>query len=197
MDALKAGCGSRGGKIFIDANTLLADSFRLGRKIWDDGFVPDYIVALWRGGTPVGIAIHEFFRHKGMDPYHTAIKTQGYDAMRRRGKVEVKGIEHVIDIVNAGDRMLIVDDVFDTGLTIREVIKTIKEKARRNCPEIRVAAVYYKPRKNRTKMTPDYYLHKVDKWLVFPHELDGLSGEEIDGKGGNIHRIVFSKAGRR
>jgi len=178
-------------KVYIDANSLLLDSFRLARKIWEDGYIPDYIVAIWRGGTPVGIVIHEFFRFKGYDPYHTAIKTQSYSGMRLSGKVEVKGIEHVIDIVNADDRMLIVDDVFDTGLTIREILKTIKKKARKNTPEIRIATVYYKPKKNRTKIIPDYYLKINNNWLVFPHELDGLTKEELKKKGNKLREAVL------
>ena len=34
--------------------------------------------------------------------------------------------------------------------------------------------------KNLTDNVPDYYLHETNKWLVFPHELDGLSIEEIE-----------------
>ena len=42
-----------------------------------------------------------------------------------------------------------------------------------------VATPYYKPNKNESKYKPDYYLHETDQWLVFPHELEGLSLEEI------------------
>jgi len=45
--------------------------------------------------------------------------------------------------------------------------------------EIRVATAYFNPRSNRTDRVPDYFIHKTDKWLVFPHELNGLSREEI------------------
>ena len=49
-------------KVYIDGNEIYIDSYRLARKIWDDGFRPDFVVGIWRGGTPVGIAIEEFFR---------------------------------------------------------------------------------------------------------------------------------------
>ena len=53
-------------------------------------------------------------------------------------------------------------------------------KARRNTPhDIRIATAYYKPDSNRTDLVPDYYVHRTDRWLVFPHELDGLTREEI------------------
>ncbi len=183
-------------KIYLDANTLLLDSFRLARKIWESGFVPDYLVALWRGGTPVGIAIHEFLRYKGVDPYHTAIKTQSYTGIMKRGPVEVKGLEHVIEIINSEDKMLLVDDVFDTGCTIREVLKHINEKARKNTPEIRVATIYYKPKRNKTSIIPDYYLHECDDWLVFPHELTCLTKDELKCKGLELYEILTAPKGQ-
>ena len=72
------------------------------------------------------------------------------------------------------------DDVFDSGRSIQAVIKSLKKKARRNAPhDIRIAVPWFKPNKNVTKITPDYYLHSTDDWLVFPHELDGLDEKEI------------------
>ena len=55
-------------KIFLDARTLLINSVKLARLVWDDGYRPDYLIGVWRGGTPPGVAIHEFFRLRGLDP---------------------------------------------------------------------------------------------------------------------------------
>jgi len=44
--------------------------------------------------------------------------------------------------------------------------------------DTRVATVYYKPEKRKTDHLPDYYMHETDQWLVFPHELQGLTIEE-------------------
>ena len=59
------------------------------------------------------------------------------------------------------------------------IIEDIKKACKKNTPEIRVATPYFKPGKNQTDKEPDYYLHKTDQWLVFPHELEGLSEDEI------------------
>jgi hypothetical protein len=49
---------------------------------------------------------------------------------------------------------------------------------------MKVATPWYKPTKNVTDITPDYYVHETDAWLVFPHELVGLTQQEIrDHKG--------------
>jgi len=39
--------------------------------------------------------------------------------------------------------------------------------------------VYYKPARNRSSLVPDFFVRATDKWLVFPHEIQGLSREEI------------------
>ena len=49
----------------------------------------------------------------------------------------------------------------------------------KNTPEIRIATPYFKPKNNRTDSAPDYFLHETEQWLVFPHELHGLSADEI------------------
>ena len=55
-------------KVFIDANELFVDSYRLARKIFDDGFRPDYVVGVWRGGCPIGVAVEEFLRAHPTQP---------------------------------------------------------------------------------------------------------------------------------
>ena len=44
---------------------------------------------------------------------------------------------------------------------------------------MKVATVYYKPGKRLVDIKPDFYVHETEKWLVFPHELQGLSEKEI------------------
>jgi len=58
-------------KKFIDAQELMEDSVRLGVKILNSGFRPNFIVGVWRGGSPVGIVVQElldFYDHPGRHP---------------------------------------------------------------------------------------------------------------------------------
>ncbi|MEX1265792.1 MAG: phosphoribosyltransferase family protein, partial [Woeseia sp.] len=90
------------------------------------------------------------------------------------------------------DRVLIIDDVFDTGNTFAAVINEIRQRARDNTPaDIRMAVPWYKPTRNETDLEPDYYLHETAEWLVFPHELDALTREEMRTERPQLFDIVY------
>ncbi|MCP3664852.1 MAG: hypoxanthine phosphoribosyltransferase [Gammaproteobacteria bacterium] len=169
------------GKIYLSADQLLLDSFQLGIDIIKSGFKPDFIVGVWRGGTPVGIAVQEILDYLEVKTDHIAIRTSSYTGIGTRDKeVRVHGLSYLIRNINHNDSLLIVDDVFDTGLSVKAVIETLKMKTRRNTPkDIRIATPWFKPANNKTDLIPDFYIHKTDQWLVFPHELDGLRLDEI------------------
>jgi hypothetical protein len=168
-------------KIFIRPEDLLQDSFRLGAKILKSKFLPNYIVAIWRGGTPIGIAVQELLDYAGIETDHIAIRTSYYTGIgTTSNKVQVHGLGYLIDKVNYDDRLLIIDDVFDTGKSIAAVIDELKIRARKNLPhKIKIATPWYKPSKNVTDRVPDYFIHETERWLVFPHELQGLTIDEI------------------
>lgn len=168
-------------KLFITAEDLLRDSFELGLRVVESGFRPSFIIGIWRGGSPIGIAVQEVLDYYGIHNDHIAIRTSSYIRPgEQAAEVRVFGLNYIIDTIDADDELLIIDDTFDSGRSIDAVIREISRKCRRNTPrEIRVGTVYFKPHLNRTERKPDYYIHETDKWLVFPHEIDGLSPEEI------------------
>ena len=168
-------------KKYIQAQELLEDSFRLGIQILRDKFRPNFIVGIWRGGTPVGIVVQELLDYFGIKTDHISIRTSAYEAINQRSKqIIVHGMGYIIENINSQDSLLIVDDVFDSGLSVEAVLDTLRERSRKNIPhDIRIAVVYYKPANNETGRVPDYYLYRTEKWLVFPHELKGLTREEI------------------
>ena len=168
-------------KTYLDANELLELSFALANQIIESGFVPTHIVGIWRGGSPIGIAVQELLEYRGIKTDHIAIRTASYTGIGQQAReVKVYGLGYLIDTLNAEDRMLIVDDVFDTGKSVEAFIKELRLRCRRNTPEtIRIATVFYKPSKNQTDLTPDFYMRATEDWLIFPHEIDGLTEEEI------------------
>ena len=167
-------------KLFIQADELLSDSFKLAWKVYESGYRPNYIIGVWRGGAPIGIAVQEFLDVLGVPSDHIAIRTSHYKGMGDRdSKVEVYGLNYIIKQVESEDSLLIVDDVHDTGISIQKIILDLQTACKKNTPEIKVATPYFKLNKNQTNRKPDFYIHETEKWLVFPHELEGLSIEEI------------------
>ncbi len=180
-------------KVYITAQQLLEDSYRLALEILKSEFRPNFIVGVWRGGTPVGIAVQELLDFFGVETDHISIRTSSYSGTSRLEgvPVAVHGLKYLVRNVNSDDRLLIVDDVFDTGLSVDSIIETIRQKARRNAPQdIRVATAYYKPGQNRTRRAPDFYIHETEEWLVFPHEMKGLTLDEICANKPGVREIM-------
>lgn len=186
-------------KIYISAQQLLEDSYELGAQILRSGFTPNFIVGVWRGGSPVGIAVQELLDFFGIKSDHISIRTSSYSGIDQRGSyVRVHGLNYVMKNINSEDSLLIVDDVYDTGLSIEATIDYLKRKCRKNTPaDIRVATAYFKPKNNKTDRVPDYYVHESDRWLVFPHELHGLTYEEIIEHKSGIGSIVQKLMNRK
>ena len=178
-------------KTVLSAQELLDDSSRLGLRVLESGFRPTLIIAIWRGGTPVGMAVQEILDYCGVESDHIAIRTSSYVGVDQRGAVAGHGLNYIIKKICHEDRLLIVDDVFDTGNTIAAVIEELRKRARDNTPDdIRIAVPWYKPSRNETDLVPDYFIHETAEWLVFPHELDALSPEELREARPEIARIV-------
>jgi hypoxanthine phosphoribosyltransferase len=178
-------------KTVISAQRLLEDSIELGIRILESGFEPTMIIAIWRGGTPVGMALQETLAYCGIESDHIAIRTSSYTGVDQRGHVAVHGLNYIIKKICYDDRVLIVDDVFDTGNTIQAVIEDLRNRARGNMPEdVRVAVPWFKPSRNETDLTPDYFLRETAEWLVFPHELDALTPDELERHRPEIAEIV-------
>lgn len=168
-------------KRFITANELLSDSFKLAEQILQDGFHPDLIIGVWRGGAPIAITVHEYFAHRGLNSEHFAIKTSLYKGIdQRNNSAEVLWLDDRTAELYAANNILIVDDVFDTGKSMLAIYQSLERLLPSdNTIQIKSACPWFKPNRNTTAITPDYYLHKTEQWLVFPHELCGLSEAEI------------------
>ena len=174
-------------KHYISAQQLLEDSFKLAAQVYDSGFRPQFIVGIWRGGAPIGIAVQEFYDFKNVETDHIAVRTSSYYGIgtdKQSKKIKVHGLHYIIENANADDGLLIVDDVFDSGRSVDALIDKLQKFMRKNIPtDIRVACPYFKPKNTAVDLKPDYFIHESDEWLVFPHEVSGLNPQEIlEGK---------------
>ena len=173
-------------KTFVEEETLLNDAFCMAVSVYESGFAPTFIVGIWRGGSSVGIYVQECLQFLGVESDHISIRTS-YSGLPEYQKsvddpssIRVHGLQYLLENLNTDDRLLLVDDVFNSGYSIEAVITELQQKLRLNMPtEIRVATPYFKPERNKTGRSPDYYVHEVDEWLVLPYEMQGLSRDEI------------------
>jgi hypothetical protein len=183
-------------KIFVAANDLLLDSFRLAVKIRDSGFRPDFLVGLWRGGSGVGIAVQEGLDYFGISTDHIAIRTSyrgqaSYAQMvSKADSIRVHGLQYLLENVCAEHSLLIVDDVYSTGSSVAAVVRRLTKRARRNLPhDIRIATVWYRPTE-KTIRVPDFYIHETLDWLVLPYELSGVDIDELRANKREIAPVI-------
>ena len=100
-------------KIVLSAQDLLEDSFRLGLRVLEDGFRPTMIIAIWRGGTPVGMAVQEVLHYCGVESDHIAIRTSSYVGVDQRGAVAVHSLKDLPTEPIAGLRVWAHPERFD------------------------------------------------------------------------------------
>ena len=174
-------------KTYLSAQEYQLDSFKLANIILNSGWAPDDMIALWRGGAPVGIIVHEFLYYHGFRPRHHILKCHSYTGIKSRNtEVVFEDADDIFNSIVPGSKVLIVDDIFDTGNTAKAVIEKLREfKA-----DVRFATVYWKPDQNQTALKPDFFVEKTSKWIVFPHELDGLEPEEVKQKHPGIYDLL-------
>ena len=83
-------------KVFIDADELLLDSYRLAAQVIRANFVPSFMIAIWRGGAPIGIAVQEFLKYRGIESDHIAIRTSSYHGIDdQASQVQVLSLIHI------------------------------------------------------------------------------------------------------
>ena len=167
-------------KHYLSADEYLRDTWRLAAAVRESGWQPDILIALWRGGAPVGVALHEYFKVIGWKLQHIPLKCASYTGIGENpGGVAFTHGDIVFGMLRKGDKVLVVDDIFDTGKTAAAVKRRIDEIG----AEMRMACVYWKPEKNKTNLRPDYFVKDVGlDWIVFPHEIEGLTQEEVRTK---------------
>ena len=179
-------------KFYIGAEELLADSFRLAQQVHQSGYEPTFIMALWRGGAPIGLAVQEYFAYRNIETDHILVRTSSYHGIDQQSRnVIIHGLSYLVKNLSADDRVLIVDDVFDTGQTINAIIETMQTQLKLNFPQdVRVAVPYFKPSRNETDRRPEYFLHETDEWLIYPHSVEGLTPAEIKAHKPDLYEVL-------
>jgi uncharacterized protein len=190
-------------KEFLDFNTVRNNALKLAHKIYHDGFIPDVIYVSLRGGAYLGNVISEYFkavRHDERPVFYAAVVARSYTDIKIQDKVMVDGWTYSPEYLRAGDKVLLVDDIFDSGKTINHLVDIIMQKGIPR-KDVRVAVHDYKLRpfaETQVTIHPDYYCRKHtitsgddDDWIHYlSHELLGLTEEQIVKQYGDDPEVV-------
>ena len=129
----------------------------LATTVADSGFRPDIVLAIARGGLTVAGALAYALAVKNC----FAMNVELYTGVDSRLDVPVV-LPPTLDILDiTGLRVLIADDVADTGKTLDLVSTFIAE----HVAEARSAVLYRKP---WSIVEPDYVWRHTDRWINFP-----------------------------
>ena len=129
----------------------------LATTIAEDGWIPDLVIAVARGGLTVAGALSYALGVKNCG----AINVEFYTGVDARLEVPVV-LPPSLDLLDvAGLRVLIADDVADTGHTLRLVTEVLSQ----HVAEARTAVLYHKP---QSTIRPDYAWKRTDVWINFP-----------------------------
>lgn len=184
-------------KQFISHETIRADAYKLAHKMFfEDHFVPDIIYTALRGGAVLSNCISEYFKlvlpkdHKPI--LYAGVVAHSYSdfSIGVAGNVKIDGWTYSPDWLRPGDKILLVDDLWDSGQTLIALEKALLAKGieRKN---LKVCVHDYKVRNDLNTnygvaYVPDYYknLIKVNSkeenpWIHYEsHELVGLTENE-------------------
>jgi hypoxanthine phosphoribosyltransferase len=180
-------------KEFLPYDVVRDNALKLAHRIYHDGFVPDVIYVSLRGGAYLGNVISEYFkavRKSGRPVYYAAVVARSYTGVRQSEEIKVEGWTYAPEHLRVGDRVLLVDDIFDSGRTINYLTRIILEKGIPR-QDIKVAVHDYKffyDKENQLPIQPDYWCRRhelsvygEDRWIHYlSHELVGLNPEELE-----------------
>lgn len=155
----------------------------LAEQIKRSKYQPDLIVAIARGGWIPGRLLSDLLGKSDI----ATIKVEHYvDFYKTREKPE---ITQPLPIDVRGKKILIVDDLADSGSSLKLVMEYLRKQGAK---DVKICTLYWKP---WSVVVPDFYARETDAWICFPHETyetigkvyaklkkQGKSNKEIEDK---------------
>jgi len=180
-------------KEFLQFDVVRDNALKLAYRIYSEGFIPDVIYVSLRGGAYLGNVISEYYKivHKGSRPvYYAAVVARSYTDVAKADQVKVDGWTYSPDYLRVGDKVLLIDDIFDSGKTINHLAQIIMDKGIPR-KDLKIAVHDYKyfyDKPEQLPIQPDYWCRKHDlsvndesSWIHYmSHELVGLEKPELE-----------------
>jgi len=136
------------------------DIFLISSKLYKENWLPDCVVGIKRGGLTPAVVLSHFLNK----PMHT-ITYQNKNGLKNFDSYDLEK-----NLVFDFTKILIVDDICDTGDTFRQVSEM---NLYSNFKNIKFCSMFYNIRQN---FVVDFYARKIDRyndkrWIVFPWEV--------------------------
>ena len=138
---------------------------KISEQVRKSSFKPDVIVSVMRGGIVPGRLLADSLGVEDIG----VIEVKLYISAGQKG--ERPYLRQPLTLSIKDKRVLLVDDVSDSGLTLQFSVQALSLYMP---SEIRTATLYIKP---WTKYVPDYYAEQVNKWVIFPWEISEFERE--------------------
>lgn len=153
---------------------------KLAKKIVDEKYRPDSIVGIARGGWIIARVLSDLLDINKMgnirvEFYEDLLLTRDRPYITQEISVEIRG-----------KKVLLCDDVADTGQSLKVAVDYLNSK---DVSEIKIATLHLKP---KAIVRPNYYASETDAWIIYPWEIfetiksitrkldkEGKSSEEI------------------
>lgn len=180
-------------KEFLSYEVVRNNALILAKRILDDGFIPDIIYTSLRGGAYMANVISEYFKLALKDKkpvLYAAVVARSYTDVHESSAIRIDGWTYSPEHLRAGDKILLVDDIFDSGRTLNYLVQVLLEKG---VPRSDIKVVvhdykYFTFHKEQLPVQPDYWCRKFeitkpeeDRWIHYlSHELVGLSKEDLE-----------------
>lgn len=180
-------------KEFLSYDVVRNDAIKLADKIFsEDGFVPDVIYTSLRGGAYMANVISEYFKiaRKNEKPVlYAAVVARSYTDVHQSSSIRIDGWTYSPEYLRAGDKILLVDDIYDTGRTLNYLVEVLMSHGIPR-KDIKVVVHDFKNFLDRPTLPikPDYWCRKFDiakpeddRWIHYmSHELVGLTNDELE-----------------
>jgi hypoxanthine phosphoribosyltransferase len=128
------------------------------REIGAENFHPDVVVGVVRGGLIPARILVDLLEA----PQFGILQIEHY--MGIGAASDMPTLKQPISVPVLGRKVLVVDDIADTGKSLRLVIAHLKQQG---VKQTKTATLYYKP---CSVLVPDFYARQTHNWVVFPWE---------------------------
>ena len=145
---------------YVSPQKIMDMSYELGEKIKKSEFEPEILLGISRGGLCIVRFLSDLFNISEI----YIIRVVHYKDIEKR-KSEPKLLQDVDESLLRDKRVLIVDDISDTGKSLKYVTELIKKK---RVKEFKTATLHYKP---WSEYKPDYFIEEINKWVIYPWEV--------------------------